>query len=122
MADNILCPYTTMLSVYPGHLRSVGDIINICIAFSHPLGPLECCVFFIYSILDEARFYRPFLVQNTCMHIIVFTYIGLVQHHTHIQCFRDMQQSVSGTCQTHWLTYLLEEHAMLCCIELYFLC
>ncbi len=27
----------------------------------------------------------------------VYTYIGLVQHHTCIHCFRDMQQSASDT-------------------------
>ncbi len=78
-----------------------------------------------HTILDEGPFYVSFLVWDTCLppspliHIVVFTYIGLVQHHTHTHCFRDMQQSVSGTCQTHWPAYLLEEHAMLHCIELY---
>ncbi len=60
-----------------------------------------------HTIPDEGPFYRPFLVQDTCMppspliHIVVYyiTYIGLVQPGTH--CFRDVQQSASGTCQTH---------------------
>ncbi len=78
-----------------------------------------------HTILDEGPFYGPFLVQDTCMppspliHIVVYTYIGLFQQHTCIHCFRDVPQSASGTCQTHWLAYLLEEHVMLCCIELY---
>ncbi len=78
-----------------------------------------------HTILSESPLHGPFLVQNTCMppspliNSIVFTYICLVQLHTHTHCFRDMQQSPSGTCQTHWLAYLLEEHAMFCCIDLY---
>ncbi len=56
-----------------------------------------------HTILDECPFYGPFLDQDTCMpsspliHIVVYTYIGLVQHHTCIYCCRDMQQSASDT-------------------------
>ncbi len=53
------------------------------------------------------------------IHIVVFTYIGLVQPHSEINFLRDMQQSASCTCLTHCLAYLLEEHAILCCTELY---
>ncbi len=41
-----------------------------------------------HTILDKGPFYRPFLVQDTCMppspfiHIVVFIYIRLVQPHT----------------------------------------
>ncbi len=44
-----------------------------------------------HIILDEGPFYKLFLDQDTCMppcpliHIVVFTYIGLVQSHTHTQ-------------------------------------
>ncbi len=54
-----------------------------------------------HTVLDECSLYGPFLVQKTCMppspliHIVVYTYIGLVQHYTCIHCFRDMQQSAS---------------------------
>ncbi len=50
-----------------------------------------------HTTLDESPFYGPFLVQDTTcylphlIHIVVYTYICLVQHHTCIHCFRDMQ-------------------------------
>ncbi len=71
-----------------------------------------------HTILDEGPLYVPFLVQDSCKRPTPVIHIGLVQHHTCIHCFRDIQQSGSGTCQTHWLAYLFEEDSMLCCIEL----
>ncbi len=60
-------------------------------------------------------------LPHRLLHVAVFQHIALVQTHTHMHCFRDMQ-SASGMCQmpwyrVAWLAYPLEEHAKLCCIE-----
>ncbi len=65
-----------------------------------------------HTILDDGPFYRSFLVQDSCMPPSL-SYI-LLYLHTYVwfstpsACFRDMQQSTSGTCQTLWMAYLLK--------------
>ncbi len=74
-----------------------------------------------HTILDEGPFYRPFLVQDTCMPSSS-SYL-LLYIHTYVSFSTTYAYTVSGKCnkvlQIHWLPYLLEEHAMCCCIELY---